>query len=192
MDRKENPADGPLDCTTCRDQMQEYLDGTLDKTAGLSVFLHMRDCADCQSEHDRLVGLFQLLDGLPDHEPPANFDEKILAGINHDGYKAMAGIRRERVPVFLEEESLPAFVRSGATRGAGLVVTMGAVAAQYFLHAPVVQSVQSVQSVQNVQIVQIALSALAVAGVVPELLVRVQRVARKMVLAQERAKDTGS
>ncbi|PIE75740.1 hypothetical protein CSA17_05895 [bacterium DOLJORAL78_65_58] len=36
MVRKDNPGGAPLECGACRDQMQEYLDGTLDKTSGLS------------------------------------------------------------------------------------------------------------------------------------------------------------
>ncbi len=174
MDRKENPATEPLDCSACRDQLQQYLDGTLDKTSGLSVFLHMRDCAACQQEHDRLVGLFQLLDGLPDHEPPADFDQKILASVNYEGYKAMEGIRRERVPVFLEEEFLPAFVRAPGTRIAGLLVAVGGVVAQYTLSVPPVVSVA------------------VVVGVMPELLVRMQGFGRRVALGQTRARDTGS
>jgi len=174
MDRKENPGTAPLECGPCQEKMQEYLDGTLDKTSGLSVFLHMRDCADCQAEHDRLVGLFQLLEGLPDHEPPAEFDQKILASVNYEGYKAMEGIRRERVPVFLEEEFLPAFVRAPATRTAGLVVAVAAAGAQFALEAPAY------------------LGAAVVVGVMPELMVRLQAVGRRVALGMTRARDTGS
>ena len=174
MDRHEKTGGAPLECGACRDQMQEYLDGTLDKTSGLSVFLHMRDCADCQAEHDRLVGLFQLLEGLPDHEPPADFDQKILASVNYEGYKAMEGIRRARVPVFLEEESLPAYVRAPVTRIAGLVVAAGAVGAQLTLDFPA------------------SLSVAVVVGAMPELMVRLQAVGRRVAVGMTRARDTGS
>ena len=46
----------PRTCTGCRGALQEYLDGTLDKTRSLEVFLHLRDCAPCQAEHDRAAG----------------------------------------------------------------------------------------------------------------------------------------
>lgn len=174
MDRKQDSATGPLDCGKCRDQLQEYLDGTLDKKAGLSVFLHMRDCAPCQAEHDRLVELFQLLDGLPDHEPPADFDEKILASIPYEGYKAMEGIRRERVPVYLEEEFLPAFVRSALTRGVGVGLAIAAAAVQGLLEGPAI------------------LGGVVALGVVPELLVRLQGIGRRIALVQQhRVRDGG-
>ncbi|MBU2500081.1 zf-HC2 domain-containing protein, partial [bacterium] len=36
-----------LSCTACTGTLQEYLDGTLEKTQSLRVFLHLRDCAAC-------------------------------------------------------------------------------------------------------------------------------------------------
>ncbi len=124
MGRKDTNPNPVTECGWCRDNLQEYLDGTLEKKTSLQLFLHLRACADCQVEHDGLEGLFQLMDNLPDREVPANFDKKILASVNYQGYRAMESIRRERVPVYLEEEFLPVLVRSRVTRLAGVGVSI--------------------------------------------------------------------
>jgi len=170
MDRKENNPNPATECGWCRDNLQEYLDGTLEKKTSLQLFLHLRDCADCQQEHDGLEGLFQLLENLPDHEVPANFDEKILASVNYQGYRAMESIRRERVPVYLEEEFLPVLVRSRVTRLAGVGVSMVSLVGMVAMDLPNLSSF---------------LPLLVVAGMVPELLVRAQGIGRRLVLAQQ-------
>ncbi len=166
----KNP-DHSLDCRECVDNLQEYLDGTLEKQFSLELFLHLRDCSDCQHEHDRLAGLFQLLGTLPDHEVPADFDDAILASVPYAAYKAMEPIRRGRVPVFLEDTFLPAGVRSRVTRMVGLGVA--AVSAGLSL------------SGSGPQI----LPAVAVLGILPELLVRLQGVMRWAVLATNKSES---
>lgn len=163
MDRKET--NQPLDCGACRNSLQEYLDGTLEKTISLQLFLHLRDCDDCQTEHDQMQSMFQLLDNLPELEVPAGFDEKILASVNYEGYRAMEDIRRERVPVFLEEAFLPAALRSKVTRFGGFGVSALALVAQFTLGG------------------SSYLPLVVAAGLVPELLVRLQGIGRRLVLA---------
>lgn len=165
MDRKET--NKPLECGPCRDSLQEYLDGTLEKKISLQLFLHLRECEECQQEHDQLQSMFQLMDSLPDHELPVDFDEKILASVNYEGYRAMESIRRERVPVYLEEAFLPAAIRSRATRFTGVGISALAVVAQFTMGgSPYISAVLAV-------------------GLVPELLVRFQGIGRRMVLAQQ-------
>lgn len=163
MGRNENQE--PLDCGPCRDSLQEYLDGTLEKKLSLQLFLHLRDCEDCQAEHDELQAMFQLMDSLPDLPLPANFDEKILASVNYQGYRAMQNIRQERVPVFLEEAFLPAMIRSRVTRWGGAGVSALALVAQFSMNGPTY------------------LPVVVAVGLVPELLVRLQGLGRKAVLA---------
>ena len=165
MGRKET--NQPLECGQCQDSLQEYLDGTLEKNISMQLFLHLRECDACQLQHDQLQGLFQLLDSLPDHPVPDHFDEKILASVNLEGYRAMEGIRRERVPVFLEESFLPAVVRSRVTRFGGLGVSALALVVQFTVGGPSY------------------LPLAAIAGIVPELLVRLQGFGRRAVLAQQ-------
>jgi anti-sigma factor RsiW len=165
MGRKET--NQPLECGQCRDSLQEYLDGTLEKKISLQLFLHLRDCEECQQEHDQLQNMFQLMDSLPDLPLPEDFDQKILASVNIEGYRAMESIRRERVPVFLEEAFLPAAVRSRVTRLSGATVAVLALGAQFAFAGPEY------------------LSAVAVVGLVPELLVRLQGIGRRAVLAQQ-------
>ena len=109
-------------CSAFREGLQEYLDGTLPKQTSLEFFLHLRDCQECSEEHDKLRSMFQLLDSLPGHTVPEGFDAPILASVPYSAYREMALLRRERVPVFLEEEFLPSFVKSTGTRLAGVAV----------------------------------------------------------------------
>jgi anti-sigma factor RsiW len=158
---KKNKPGEPLACDACREGLQEYLDGTLVKPESLRFFLHLRDCSACQEEHDRLEGMFQMLEALPDHEVPADFDEAILASVPYAAYQAMEPLRRERVPVFLEEAFLPRFVRSRVTRWAGFGVS--AVSAGLALTGDGAA----------------VLPVLMVAGLVPEILVRLQGLGRR-------------
>lgn len=167
MGRKPKNNGAPLDCGRCRDGLQGYLDGTLDKSASLEIFMHLRDCPGCRAEHERLERLFLLLADLPDHEVPAGFDEKILAAVDYGQYSNMAAIRQERVPVFLEEEFLPAFVRSPLTRIAGGVLSLAALWMQFNLQGPSY------------------LPLLVAVGLVPELLVRGQGLGRRVLLTRQ-------
>lgn len=163
MGRKE--INKPLECGPCRDSLQEYLDGTLEKKLSLQLFLHLRDCEECQTEYDYLQGMFQLMDSLPDHPLPADFDKKVLASVNYEGYRAMESIRRERVPVFLEEAFLPLVVRSPVTRIGGFGISALALVAQF--------------TVSGSPYLPIVVAA----GLIPELLVRLQGLGRRAVLA---------
>jgi len=108
--------DTPLACHDCREGLQEYLDGTLEKKQSLRFFLHLRECSTCQQEHELLQGRFEMLDNLPSRE--------------------MEPLRRERVPVYLAEHFLPQFVRSRVTRWSGLGVTIAATVAVVGLDGP--------------------------------------------------------
>ncbi len=153
----------PLACPDCREGLQEYLDGTLDKKLSLRFFLHLRDCGSCQHEYEQLQGLFELLENLPRHEAPADFDEAILASVPYAAYRAMEPLRRERVPVYLEEHFLPRLVRSPITRLTGLAVAAVGVGAALVSAGPD------------------WLPVVAVVGVVPELLVRLQGLGRRVI-----------
>ncbi len=162
-DQREHRADDGLNCPDCRLELQDYLDGTLEKKRSLSVFLHLRECAACRVEHDDLRAVFAALEALPSLEAPADFDDKILASVPYAAYQAMASLRRDRVPVFLEEQFLPVWLRARAVRLGGLVVTaavafaFAAGAGRGWLLAP------------------------GVAGVLPELLCRMQSAGRRLV-----------
>ncbi len=167
MNGKENASaqqpDGPLACDDCQHGLQEYLDGTLEKKQSLRFFLHLRDCAICHEQHELMQGMFELLDSLPSHKVPADFDDAILAAVPYAAYQEMEPLRRERVPVYLEEHFLPPFVRSRLTRWSGLGLTVTAVAAAVALDGPAWWPVA------------------AGAGIVPELLVRLQGLGRRVV-----------
>ena len=155
----------------CRDvnlRLQDYLDGTLDKTESVGVFLHLRGCDACQREHDAVRELFSQLDQLPQHPVPEGFDELILETVPFEAYRAMEPIRRERVPVYLETGFLPAWLRAPLVRLAGLATTLASVLAMNTVDAPSLLLVP------------------AVAGVLPEALVRVQALARRATLAVRR------
>lgn len=153
----------PLACVDCQAGLQDYLDGTLEKKLSLRFFLHLRDCESCRAEQEAMQGLFELLDNLPRLEAPADFDEAILASVPYAAYREMEPLRRERVPVYLTEHFLPGFVRSRATRVAGVGMAVAAIGAYFALAGPQ------------------WLPAVAGVGVVPELLVRLQGIGRRVV-----------
>ena len=169
MDRKKNQTESRLGCQDCRDGLQEYLDGTLEKKRSVQFFLHLRDCGECRTEQENLQALFGLLESLPDHQVPEDFDQKILASVPYAAYRAMEPIRRERVPVIFQEESLPSFVRSPVTRIAGLGVAAGGIILG-----------QVTGGMDNVSIISLL-------GLVPELLVRFQGVGRFAAMATRRS-----
>ncbi len=156
-------------CRGCRDSLQDYLDGTLDKSRSLEVFLHLRDCAPCRHEHEALQALYGLLESLPQQPVPDGFDAPVLASVPLASYRAMAELRRDRVPVFLEEETLPAFIRAAGIRLAGLAVAAGSLALLFFGNGPG------------------WLPALAGIAAAPEILVRLQAAGRRVALAVRRA-----
>ena len=169
MEGRRHNNQTPLACGDCRDELQGYLDGTLEKTRSLGVFLHLRGCAACQAEHDEMQALFGLLESLPRQSVPEGFDGPILASVPLAAYRAMEPLRRERVPVFLTEEALPGFVRAPATRGGGLAIAAIVLAAVGLADAPT------------------WLLPAAALGGLPEVLVRVQGLARRATLALRRA-----
>ncbi|MCB1151382.1 zf-HC2 domain-containing protein, partial [bacterium] len=112
----------PMTCADCRAHMQDYLDETLPRVEATRFFLHVRACEGCADELEEFKALYGMLGSLPAVEAPADFDAAVLQSIPYEAYRAMEPIRRERVPVLLEPESLPAPLRAGATRIAGLAV----------------------------------------------------------------------
>lgn len=163
--RKDRGMDA-LGCPDCRTELQDYLDGTLEKKRSLSVFLHLRDCAACRREHEALSRVFAGLDALPAREVPSGFDAVVLAAVPYAAYQAMEPLRRERVPVYLERGFLPVWLRARATRACGLAGAAGATGAWLAGAGPD------------------WLAAVAALGVVPELLVRAQGLGRRLVGAQ--------
>ena len=165
----KNSNETALECRDCLRGLQEYLDGTLAKQESLRFFLHLRACAPCSEEHDSLKNLFAMLETLPQHEAPADFDTAVLASVPYDSYRAMAPLRQDRVPVFLAEESLPAFVRSPGTRLAGLGVALGAFSASFLIDG------------------SFYLPRAMGLGIAPEILVRLQGLGRRVVVNVRRA-----
>jgi anti-sigma factor RsiW len=156
-------------CGQWRARFQDYLDGTLPREVSLELFLHVRDCDGCRLELEDLRGLIGRLESLPPVTPPPSFDDRILAAIPYEAYRQMEPIRRDRVPVFLQESFLPAFVRSPLTRAGGGALAVLLVAALTAGWVP-------------------DLTALLLpVPLAPELLVRVQRHARKRRVAGERS-----
>jgi anti-sigma factor RsiW len=156
-------------CREFGDRFQEYLDGTLPKQDSLALFLHVRECQTCHEQLEETRQVFRLLEALPPVPIPDEFNEKILSSVPYHVYKAMAPLRQERLPVFLEEEFLPAPVRAPATRAAGGVLaalTAGGVA---------------------ISVLPAAATLAVVVGLLPEALVRLQAAARRLTLAVQKS-----
>ncbi|MBK8166579.1 MAG: hypothetical protein IPK64_11590 [bacterium] len=166
-DRRKDRGTEALTCPDCRLELQDYLDGTLEKKRSLAVFLHLRDCEICHREQEALSRVFASLDALPAREAPAGFDAVVLAAVPFAAYRAMEPLRRARVPVYLERSFLPGWLRARVTRVSGTVVAVGAVGAWLAGFGPP------------------WLPGVAAAGAVPELLVRLQGLGRRLVGAQK-------
>ena len=150
------------DCDFYISRMQDYLDETLPRKESMSLFLHVRECEHCRAELESMKALFSALGDMPEMSPPDGFEDRILSAIPYDSYREMAEIRRERMPVILEEEILPAVLRSGATRVAGgvLAVLAGAGLAAGWLPGKA--------------------SLLLLLGLMPEALIRLQQLSRRI------------
>ncbi len=149
-----------LSCSECQQRLQDYLDDGLERRDSMQVYLHVRECEACAAQFTSLEALVAQLEGLPDHDVPSDFDARVLASVPYDSYRAMAALRAPRVPEFLEREALPAWVRHPATRTTGLVMVAGVVAAR----------LAGFEADAGLLI--------AAVGALPEVLIRVQDVAR--------------
>lgn len=165
MSDKPDGADARMTCPECEAILQDYLDGSLPKEESLRVFLHVRACEACARTLQHWQDLYQMLGELPAHTPPADFDGRVLATVPLAAYQAMAPLRRDRVPVFLTEEFLPGYLRDRRLRLGGLALA-------------VLGGVGLAAGVSS------ELGAAAVGlGLLPEILVRVQGVGRRLALA---------
>ncbi len=169
MSGKHQDTQPHLSCGQCRDSFQDYLDGDMPKDQSLRVFLHVRECRDCAGELEQWQNLFNHLGSLRAVEPPAGLDARVLAAVPYAAYRDMAPLRRERVPVFLEPTFLPPIVRAARIRIAG-----GAIA----LAAGIGVATGTVPSPGLV---------IAGIGVLPEVLVRLQALGRRVALAGRHA-----
>ncbi len=158
----ENKKMNAPNCIETCSQLQAYLDKTLSRKESMALFLHVRECRGCNEELETMERLYGLLGGLPSIEPPEDFDARILESVPYEAYKAMEPLRRERMPVILEEEALPAFIRAGATRAVGGLVAVMTAAGLATGALPV------------------GWTALMVAGALPEVLLRLQGASRRI------------
>jgi anti-sigma factor RsiW len=159
----------PLDCVGCADLLQDYVDGSLARDLALRVFLHVRECGDCERSLTQWQSLVQALGQLPRIAPPADFDRRILASVPYASYRDLAPLRQDRVPVYLQESYLPAAVRAKVVRLGGLALAAGCGLA-----------------VGAGQLPPVAMFGVGV-GVLPEVLVRLQDLARRVALGMRRS-----
>ena len=160
---------GSLTCHACAAMAQAYVDGDLPRQDSLRVFLHVRQCPACA---EALASWQQLVEGLGQltrHEPPADFDARILAAVPYAAYREMAPLRARRVPAYLQPTFLPAWIRAGAVRftGAALALSCGVAALAGAVPAEA--------------------AAAGALGVVPEALVLLQEAGRRLALRPRRS-----
>ena len=162
-----------LTCAQCCERLPPYLDDGLDKPESMQVFLHVRACPECAAALARQEQLIERLQSLPRRQPPPDFDTKILASVPYEAYQAMAHLRRRRVPVLLDSETLPAWARSGALRWTGATLAAVALAGRMTELLP-----------------EIAVLAVVV-GLLPETILRLQALGRRLVLGQGQTQKGG-
>lgn len=173
MSDERNRGACKMSCAACRRFLQAYQDDGLPKADSMQIFLHLRACPECAQELDRHKRMVALLETLPHRDPPAGFDDRILAAVPYDAYRAMANLRRPRVPAFLAEESVPGWIRSRAVRWTGASLAALALAG----HGAGFWPFETI--------------AVALAGLIPEVLLRLQGLGRRMVLAAGDARRGG-
>jgi anti-sigma factor RsiW len=163
------PLNGELRCENCRPWLQDYLDGTLPKAQSLALFLHVRQCAACHEELEAWRELFQDLNQLTPAEVPSEFDQRVLAEVPYAAYRQMEPLRRDRVPVVLQEDFLPSFLRARPLRIGGLTLAglAGVGLATGVGPAP--------------------WETVALAGALPQILVSLQSWGRKLALTEQRS-----
>ena len=160
-------------CRVTHADLQAYVDGALARERSLEIFLHVRDCAECALALAEMKALFVSLASLPALAVPADFDARVLAAVPYQAYREMEPLRRDRVPVFLEEEFLPAVVRAPGVRLAGAALAVVAVAGLIVGRLP-----------------EASLIA-APLGLLPEVLVRVQRLVRRRFVGHAQGSESG-
>ena len=139
----------------------------------MQVFLHLRACVDCTAELDRNKRLVALLETLPQRQPPAGFDARVLASVPYDAYRAMADLRRPRVPVFLCEEALPGWIRARGVRWTGAAMAVVALAGH------------------GTGLLPAEAMTVVLAGFLPEIVLRLQGFGRRLALAASHARRSG-
>lgn len=73
-------------CEEVRDAAAEYGLGLLGPDETTAVARHLMSCPDCRREVDQMAALGEeLIDLVPDAEPPLGFDRRVLAGIGPAG-----------------------------------------------------------------------------------------------------------
>jgi len=149
-----------LSCSECLEQLQDYLDDGRERGGSLAVSLHLQGCPGCAARFAELAALVSHLESLPDRDVPADFDARVLASVPYESYRAMAALRAPRVPVFLERESLPVWLRHRAVRLGGATVMAAALA------------IRMIAGPHD------GLFLLAACGLAPEFLVQLQALAR--------------
>lgn len=160
-----------LSCGECQQQLQDYLDDGLAKQESMRVFLHVRDCPGCAAELAHLQALVVQLESMPSRTPPTDFDTRVLASVPYESYRAMAGLRAPRIPVFLERESLPAWVRNPMTRLLGAVAAAGVI------------------GLDMAGVVPDGAGYMATIGLVPQALLGLQFFGRKVALAMQQTSE---
>jgi len=103
-----------MSCQEVRNQLDDYVDGTLDLPVRRNVERHLEDCADCRSERDSLRDLLQAAASLaPRVDPPRN----LLPGIRRAALNRTAEVVRPRF-------GASRLAWAGAALAAGLLVAV--------------------------------------------------------------------
>ena len=75
------------------DQLNEYLDDTLEVPAQARLSAHLLECADCRARLAALQTVFEVLAALPEEKPGRDLAPSILQGLPHNrsglGWKLM-------------------------------------------------------------------------------------------------------
>lgn len=117
-------------CERIRHDLPAYLSGELPEGARSEISAHLRDCADCASEHEEIASTLVLLEIAPFvHEPPDELEARVLDRVTLEplGRLVAQAPIQPRPPDDLERRSLE---RAGVlmSTGSGRTVLQRSVA----------------------------------------------------------------
>jgi anti-sigma factor RsiW len=88
-----------MDCDSCKNTVQAYLDGELEGDKFAEFEHHLERCPDCRAELDRLVKMRGLLKDLKEVEVPSGEREAFIDALRNriEAEQARGGIARRQI-----------------------------------------------------------------------------------------------
>lgn len=115
-----------MDCVTAKTLLDEHIDGLLDREARSALVDHLRSCAECEAEMNRLLRVRSALKSAPRFKAPAGFSSRVIEKIR------MGGDASVKEPgLFGWLWSMPAHLKLAEAAAIIMVTVMGVYSAEF-------------------------------------------------------------